>query len=256
MTIEAAPAEPTAQDAASPDALPAEAATITFRCPPELDAILPRPIPAVQGVPDWFKAMPAKAFSAVMQTERMTVKKCPPFIDAMTYGFLIPLATDLHVENETFTWELDFPSSAITSYARSPLDFHDSAQVIGTPLFDEDAFIIKFNNFWTIETPPGYSLLVTHPVNRHDLPFTTLTGLVDTDLYKDSFINFPAQWRNSKFAGVLPKGTPVAQCLPVKRDLWSSRFDTITGDAVSHVQETTEAETVGVYRRQFRAQKR
>jgi hypothetical protein len=191
-----------------------------------------------------------------MQTERMTVKKCPPFIDAMTYGFLIPLVADLHVENETFTWELDFPSGAIKSYPCSPLDFHDNAQVVGTPMFDTDGFILKFNNFWTIETPPGYSLLVTHPVNRYDLPFTTLTGLVDTDLYKDSFINFPAQWRNPQFHGVLPKGTPVAQCLPVKRELWSNRFEIIAGDAISHVQETTEEETVGVYRRQFRAQKR
>lgn len=256
MTHEAGPAEAIAAQAAAADAVPATAPTITFRCPAELDAILPRPVPAVQGIPDWFKAMPAKAFSAVMQTERMTVKKCPPFIDAMTYGFLIPLVTDLHIENETFTWELDFPSGAITSYARSPLDFHDNAQVIGTPLFDEDGFIIKFNNFWTIETPPGYTLLVTHPINRYDLPFTTLTGLVDTDLYKESFINFPAQWRNPQFQGVLPRGTPVAQCLPVKRDLWSSRFETIAGDAISHVQETTEQETVGVYRRQFRAQKR
>jgi hypothetical protein len=256
MTHETGPAEAVAAETASADALSATAPTINFRCPPELDAILPRPIPAVQGIPDWFKAMPVKAFSAVMQTERMTVKKCPPFIDAMTYGFLIPLVTDLHIENETFTWELDFPSDAITSYARSPLDFHDNAQVIGTPLFDEDGFIIKFNNFWTIETPPGYSLLVTHPINRYDLPFTTLTGLVDTDLYKESFINFPAQWRNPQFQGVLPKGTPVAQCLPVKRDLWIGRFETIAGDAISHVQETTEQQTVGVYRRQFRAQKR
>ncbi len=234
------------------------AATITFRCPPELDAILPRPIPAVMGIPDWFKSMPATAFSDIVQTEQMTVKKCPPFIDAMTFGFLIPLVTDLHVENETFTWNLDFPSGAITSYPRSPLDFHDSSQVIGTPLFDEDSFIVKFNNFWTIETPPGYSLLVTHPVNRYDLPFTTLTGLVDTDLYKDDFINFPAQWRNPGFQGVLPKGTPVAQCMPVKRDLWVGQFATIAGEAIEHLQETTAAKPndPGIYRRQFRAPKR
>ena len=236
-----------------------QSAIITFRCPPELEAILPRPIPAVSGLPDWFKAMPTTAFSEVMQTERMTVKKCPPFIDAMTFGFLIPLVTDLHIENETFTWNLDFPSGAITSYARSPLDFHDTSQVTGTPLFDGDSFILKFNNFWTIETPPGYSLLVTHPVNRYDLPFTTLTGLVDTDLYKDSFINFPAQWRNPKFQGVLPRGTPVAQCLPVKRELWAGHFETIAGDAATQVQDTTAVtgkENEGVYRRQFRAQKR
>jgi hypothetical protein len=100
-------------------------------------------------------------------------------------------------------------------------------------------------------------LLVTHPVNRYDLPFTTLTGLVDTDLYKDDFINFPAQWRNPKFRGVLPRGTPVAQCLPVKRDLWTGRFTTIAGDAVSRLQETNPTtDELGVYRRQFRAPKR
>jgi hypothetical protein len=37
---------------------------ITFRCPPELEAILPKPVAAVQGLPDWFKAMPQKSRSA------------------------------------------------------------------------------------------------------------------------------------------------------------------------------------------------
>jgi hypothetical protein len=232
--------------------------TITFRCPPELDALLPRPLPAVSGIPDWFKKMPAKAFSDVVQAEQMTVKKCPPFIDAMTFGFLVPLATDLTVEDGVFSWQLDFPSGAIASYPRSPLDFHDGSQVIGTPLFEEDSFILKFNNFWKIETPPGYSLLVTHPVNRFDLPFTTLTGLVDTDLYTDSFINFPARWRDRTFSGVLPKGTPIAQCLPIKRDLWKPEFAAVAGDAVSQVQETSAArpDEPGIYRRQFRAPKR
>jgi hypothetical protein len=118
--------------------------------------------------------------------------------------------------------------------------------------------VIKFNNFWTIETPPGYSLLITHPINRHDLPFMTLTGLIDTDLYKDNFINFPARWRDPSFRGVLPKGTPVAQCIPVKRELWSAVFGTITGDAVARLQDTSAAVNSerGIYRRQFRAPKR
>jgi hypothetical protein len=245
----------TSSEAASSDG---SSATIRFRCPPELAGVLPPPIPAVMGIPDWFKAMPANAFSDVMQTEQMTVKKCPPFIDAMTFGFLIPLVTDLHVENETFTWNLEFPTGAIASYARSPLDFHDNSQVVGTPLFDEDRFIVKFINFWTIETPPGYSLLVTHPVNRYDLPFTTLTGLVDTDLYKNDFIHFPAKWRDPEFQGILPKGTPVAQCLPVKRELWTAQLGTIAGDAVTQLQETSAAapNDPGIYRRQFRAPKR
>src|SRR5258708_34564316 len=114
MTNETVLPEAVSSEVAIPEAA---SPTITFRCPPELDAILPRPIPAVMGIPDWFKKMPVKAFSDVLQTEQETVKKCPPFIDAMTFGFLIPLVTDLHVEDGTFTWQLDFPSGAITSYA-------------------------------------------------------------------------------------------------------------------------------------------
>jgi len=231
---------------------------ITFRCPPELEAILPRPSPALLGLPDWFKALPGSAAGSVLQSELLTVKKCPPFIDAMTFGFLIPLVTDIKVEDGAFEWDFELPSRPIMGYSRSPLDFHDGAQVAGTPFFREDTFVIKFNNFWTIESPPGYSLLITHPINRHDLPFLTLTGLIDTDLYKDNFINFPARWRDLSFRGVLPRGTPIAQCIPVKREMWTAQFGTITGDAVARLQVTAAAVTSerGVYRRQFRSPKR
>jgi hypothetical protein len=202
--------------------------------------------------------MPQKAFSAVLQEEQPTVKKCPPFIDAMTYGFLVFLVADVKVENGTLSWDRDVPGGALTNYPRSPIDFHDNNQVAGTPLFDEDRFIIKFNNFWTIETPPGYSLLVMHPVNRHDLPFVTLTGLVDADRYRDNFIHFPARWRDPEFNGVLAKGTPVAQCLPLKRDTWTVRWETLDREAAARLHETagTVSREPGTYRRQFRAPKR
>jgi hypothetical protein len=232
--------------------------TIFFRCPPELEPILPKPVPAVLGLPDWFKAMPQKAFSTVLQSEQMTVKKCPPFIDAMTSGFLMPLIADIRIDDGTFSWDRDVPAGALMNYSRSPIDFHDNNQVIGTPFFEEDEFLIKFTNFWTFELPAGYSLLITHPINRNDLPFVTLTGLVDADNYQDNFINFPAKWADSSFKGVLPKGTPVAQCIPVKRDNWVASFGAIEGDAVGRLQELSRAvtEETGIYRRKFRAPKR
>jgi len=231
--------------------------SVTFRCPPELEAILPRPIAAVQGLPDWFKALPQKVYSQTGQDEVFTIKKCPPVIDAMTSGFLMPLVCDLKVENGEFSWDRDVPQG-IGRYPRSPIDFHDSSQVEGTPFFDEDRFIIKFNNFWTIELPAGYSLLVTHPINRDDLPFTTLTGLVDADLFHDVFVAFPARWRDCQFSGTLPKGTPVAQCLPIKREIWAERFETITGAAADRLNEIGIAINtgMGLYRRQYRASKR
>jgi len=96
--------------------------TVAFRCPAELESILPRPIPAVQGLPDWFKAMPQKAFSAIRQKELMTMKKCPPVIDAMAYGFLMPLTSDVKVENGEFSWNRDVPGAAlpISPIHRSP----------------------------------------------------------------------------------------------------------------------------------------
>lgn len=232
--------------------------TLKFRCPPGLDTVLPRPIPAVLGLPDWFKNLPQKAFNPSMGEEGPTVKKCPPFIDAMTYGFLIPLAIDLEVRNGEFTWDFALPEGLVSEYSHSPIDFHDPSQAAGTPFFDDDRFIIKFNNFWTIEAPPGYSLLFTHPVNRSDLPFTTLTGLVDSDTFHDSPIHFPARWHDAGFNGVLPKGTPVAQCMPVKREIWNADFAELSGEGITRLIEAQEAmgSETGVYRRQFRAPKR
>ena len=231
--------------------------TVAFSCPPELEPILPRPIQAIQGLPDWFKGMQQKAFNPSLGHEDQTLKRCPPFIDAMTYGFLIPLVTDLKVENGEFSWNWNVPGGTSTAYTHSPIDFHDPSQVAGTPFFNDDRYIIKFTNFWTIRTPPGYSLLFTHPVNRAELPFTTITGLVDCDTFNDSFPHFPARWDDTNFNGVLPKGTPVAQCVPVKREIWSGRFEAFSGAAIERFNALGDvlAEETGIYRRRFRAPK-
>ena len=232
--------------------------TVAFRCLPELEPILPRPIPAVQGLPAWFKKLPQTAFNETDQKEVMTVKKCPPFIDAMTYGFLIPLTADLKVENGEFSWERAVPATSVSNFSCSPIDFHDGSQVAGTPFFEDDRYVVKFNNYWAIETPPGYSLLFTHPLNRIDLPFTTITGLVDTDMFGNNLVNFPARWHDIDFKGVLPKGTPVAQCIPVKREVWAGRFEPMSPERVQAIDEITDQllRETGVYRRNFRATKR
>jgi hypothetical protein len=90
------------------------------------------------------------------------------------------------------------------------------------------------------------------------LPFKTLTGLVDCDTFRDTPLNFPARWHDANFCGVLPKGTPVAQCLPVKRESWTARFEVLSDEDTARVIATRDAiagET-DVYRRRFRAPKR
>jgi hypothetical protein len=233
---------------------PEDPMTLTFRCPKELEGLLPPPVPAAHGLPGWVKAMPPQAFNAVLSREHDTVKRCPPFIDAMTSGFLIPLICDVKVEDGEFTWDYDLPPGGEAGFVRSPIGFHDPSQVTGTPLFDADRYLIKFHNLWTIEAPEGYSLLFTHPVNRFDLPFTTLTGLVDCDRYHDAWIHFPARWHDTNFSGVLPKGTPVAQCFPVKRENWVAGIAAFTDEETQAAHDLTNAifREKSVYRRQFR----
>ena len=229
--------------------------TLTFRCPRELEGLLPPPVPAAQGLPDWLKTMPAQAYSAVVQGEDDTVKRCPPFIDAMTNGFLIPLACDVRVEDGAFSWDHDLPPGDSIGFARSPIGVHDAGQVAGTPLFDADRFLIKFHSHWLIEAPPGYSLLFTHPVNRLDLPFTTFTGMVDCDRYRDAWIHFPARWHDADFRGVLPRGMPIAQCFPVRREAWAARTAVLTDAETQRAHDLLGEirREKGVYRRRFRA---
>ena len=228
---------------------------LTFRCPKELDGLIPPPVPAAQGLPGWLKAMPSTAFSALIAGEDNTVKRCPPFVDAMTCGFLIPLVCDVKIANGELTWDNELPPGGAVDFLRSPIGVHDPGQVTGTPLFDAERFLIKFHNLWTIEAPEGYSLLFTHPVNRFDLPFTTLTGLVECDTYHDAWIHFPARWNEPNFNGVLPKGTPIAQCFLIKRDNWTARTAAFTEEETRRAHDLTSAITreKGVYRRQFRA---
>jgi len=228
---------------------------LTFRCPAELYGIVPPPVPAASLLPDWLKAMPPQALNDLGLRDEDTVKRCPPFIDAMTHGFLMPLICDLRIENGEVHWDNDaLPPGGSLGFVRSPIGFHGPHQVSGTPLFEADRFLIKFHNLWTIEAPEGYAVLFTHPVNRFDLPFTTLTGLVDCDRYHDNWIHFPARWNDPDFSGVLPKGTPVAQCIPVKRDSWTLETLPFSTEETQRVHDLTTAirRESGLYRKQFR----
>lgn len=234
---------------------PLDVPTLIFRCPQELRGRLPEPSPAGAKIPRWLKDMPAEALSATTGAVDDTVKRCPPFVDAMTRGFLMPLMCDVRVEAGAFVWDSDLPPAGAIAYPRSPIGFHDPGQVAGAPLFDADQVLVKFHNLWTIEAPDGYAVLFTHPLNRFDLPFTTLSGIVDCDRYFDSWVHFPALWRDPTFSGVLPRGTPVAQCIPVKRETWSAQIEAQDEEAMqrTHALNAEIAAEKGVYRRRFRA---
>ncbi|MBO9465282.1 hypothetical protein J7443_08595 [Tropicibacter sp. R15_0] len=104
-----------------------------------------------------------------------------------------------------------------TLITRAPIGVHVPEQVAGSP-HEGAHLLVKFINCWAQESPPGWSLLVQHPIGYSDLPFTTLTGVVGTDRFRDGYVHFPAHL-SPEFEGVIAKGTPIAQLTPVQRQI-------------------------------------
>jgi hypothetical protein len=74
---------------------------------------------------------------------------------------------------------------------------------------------------WGIETPKGWSSLITQPLNQIHLPFETMSGIVETDtFYQLPFPNNVPFLLKKGFDGVIPAGTPMFQIIPFQRKEW------------------------------------
>ena len=99
--------------------------------------------------------------------------------------------------------------------------------------------------------------MVVHPINRDDLPFRLVTGLVDADRFSAVGINFSAVWTDPGFNGVLPRGTPVAQCYPVSRTVPALMFEAMTAVDLGNYDALAAKIMAGpgVYRKGFRSKR-
>ena len=231
---------------------------ITFRCDPALVDLLPRPVPARSMLPEWLRQMAPRVPSALHQRKIRTVKQCPPFVDAMAHGFMILLPCDVRVAAPAeFSWDWPLPALAPSGHPRAPLSFHVPEQIAGSPLARGRHAALKFNSFWTIALEPGWSLMAVHPIHRDDLPFRLISGLVDADRFNEVGINFPAVWTDPGFSGVLPRGTPVAQCYPVPREAPTLVCEAMSEAEVRRYDELARQIMAGpgVYRRQHRGKR-
>lgn len=197
---------------------------IEFRTYPEYKGIIPDVAPARKFIPEWYKNMAPHSKDVGDNETSSTVKRCVPFLDAMMLGYVIPLWADFHCET-------DETSAKITSKWNDLVHPHKASQIAGSP-FGDSQFgknPLKFNSPWLIRTEPGWSVLITAPFNHGDAPFHILTGIIDTDNYK-SFVNFPFVWTQPNFKGVVPRGTPIAQVIPFKREELATEaiIDTLT----------------------------
>ena len=178
-----------------------------------LDVLIP-PAPAGKFIPDWFKDI--TAYSKTSRDGRgaftMNAKKCLPMLDALTHGFIIPLAGDIHIRTNEDSSLID-----ITENKYIKLTEEHPQEQVGPSFPFKGKHLVKFINHFVIKTPPGYSCLFVAPINHLESRFLTLGAVVDTDKY-DSEINFPVVWMANNFDDTLHAGTPIIQCIPFKRN--------------------------------------
>ena len=175
------------------------------------------PTPSSKTIPKWYKNMPGYFNGDKLRVDdgvtNSTVKHCSPFLDAMTAGYTAVLNMDVIIRWENgsprFNWRGE----------RGMISFHAYEQSQNLPV-PEGYFpqVCKFENDITIKTPKGWSTFFTHPSNMFDLPFKIINGFVDTDRY-DLPVQFPF-FIQKNWEGIIEKGTPIVQLIPVKRADW------------------------------------
>ena len=182
--------------------------------------VLP-PLSSKKLIPDWFKKIPG------YNEGDQTVKKCVPFIDAMSIGYTLLSHMDIVIyQLESGEVKLHYLDEKHAQLVKRwpPIETHPSRQIPGSPM--ENYTILKYMSPWIIETPKDYSLLFLPPINRLEIPLVPLVGFVDTDTYFNNvnipFIHTALEPNGEKH--LIPAGTPICQVVPIKREEWTTKY--------------------------------
>jgi len=181
------------------------------------------PKPSKLSVPDWYKnnSLNFEGTNNLIPEGNIshTFKRCVPFLDCLTSGYIAELWSDVIVRKDptgksTFEWR-----TGRAVLEERPLQTSLELPVPAGHSIQRLAWKVPYY----LQTSKGYSALITHPLNRFDLPFTTLSGIVDTDevMYAG---NIPFFIR-ADFEGIILKGTPIYQIIPFRREDWTSQQD-------------------------------
>jgi len=196
------------------------------------------PIPASKMIPDWYKNTESymnktKAPVGNGQTAA-TIKRCMPVFDVLSAGYYLVTHADVWVSQVAPDPEKPNEKIPWFQWSSGEIQFHPVSQVLLHPE-STGTDMPKWINPWSIETPKGYSTLFIAPVHR-DNPFVALPGIVDTDTY-NAPVNIIFTLADPNFEGLVPKGTPIVQVIPFKREPWKMQFGNEEDNKKIHKQK-------------------
>jgi hypothetical protein len=217
----------------------------TYAPTEQINRVIPPPTPASRAVPEWYKKIPRYKNDESTKRNNMTVKPCVPYLDAMTAGYVLTTWCDIEVKQFDDNGELK-PGVRWDSEIR-PLEDRSITTSTGLQrLNGYSDWVFSWNVPWGIKTPEGYSSLITHPLNRPDLPFITFSGLVDSDSF--AVPGNALFCISTGFEGIIPKGTPFLQVIPIKRHEWELKVNNDLRDSQESVRFSVMHSKSGLYK--------
>lgn len=178
------------------------------------------PEPSKNFIPDWYKKIPSFEDNKIKidssGVANKTLKMCLPFYDAFNMGYIQKTWCDIYVENN---------DGNVKYFYSSRPEIMGHREISHFPIPEEYypvEFAWKIN--WIPQLPDDYSIIYTHPLNRIDLPFYSLTGVVDSDKFKYELEGNHPFFIKKNFSGIIPAGTPFVQMIPIKRESWEKEI--------------------------------
>jgi hypothetical protein len=217
--------------------------TVRFSCDPHLLGAIPNPVHALKAAPEYFRQVKPQSEG---NPNSGTVKRCVPFLDALSAGFVIPMWCDVYVFARNGELSIDFPPNFPQD---GTLGTHGSVQIPKHPLANKPYgnMPMKWINPWVIETEPGVSCIFTPPLNHMETRFKLLDGVVDTDTYYNN-INFPFLWTGGDGEFFIAKGTPLVQVIPFRRESHDLEISETDQDRKRTIQSTLGTKMKNGYR--------
>lgn len=208
--------------------------------------VIPKPVNSLRAAPEYFKAVKPQSDK---HPGNGTVKRCVPFLDALSSGFIIPLWADVYVFARNGELTVEFPPNFPR---QESLGSHSIVQIPKHPLAQKPYgdMPLKFINPWVIETDPGVSCIFTSPLNHMETRFKILDGVVDTDTYYNC-INFPFIWTGGDGEFIIPKGTPLVQVIPFRREQCELEISVTDFDKMQKVSGILGTKLKNGYREEF-----
>ena len=211
--------------------------------------MVPPPKPASEYKPEWLKRLngidgPPRYGDNVIVNR--TAQMCKPFVDTFETGYIQESWCDIHVAIGP-DGMLHYNQSA-TPQMMSHRGNPESGKQLQLPKhFYSTEFV--WHQPYVAELPKGYSMIITHPLNHWNLPFVTMTGIIENDtfVYESASNNLPFNIYNW-FTGIIPAGTPLFQFIPIKRDKWER--------SIEEYNQERQAKSIHQIRRKFANQYR